>query len=86
MYGFDLSADLMHWARRGVFMHTIKHPSPSCSSTSPAGRRSASGSRSGHRLRELLFDIFSTEPSDLPGYPPIGAHYGAPGSYTSGSS
>ncbi|QGM96435.1 WcbI family polysaccharide biosynthesis putative acetyltransferase [Methylocystis parvus] len=26
LYGFDLSTDLMNWARRGVFMYSIVHP------------------------------------------------------------
>ncbi len=80
--GLDLSAELGHWARRGVFMYTVNHPKPFVLVDVAKKLLKHIGiSVPDIDYENYLIDDFIRYPI-FPVYPPVGAHYGCPGSYT----
>ena len=80
--GLDLSAELGHWARRGVFMYTVNHPKPFVLVDVAKKLLKHIGiSVPEIDYENYLIDDFIRYPI-FPVYPPVGAHYGCPGSYT----
>ena len=78
----DLSAELIKWARRVAFMHTVNHPKPFVL-VDVAKKLLA---KIGLLVPDLdyenyMIDDFLRYPT-FPIYPPIGAYYGCAGSYT----
>lgn len=80
-YGVDLSAELMNWSRRGVFMYSIVHPKPFV--LADVARKLFA--KAGLAIRNHNFDDYAID--DLaraeifPVYPEIAEIYGVPGGY-----
>jgi len=78
--GFDLSAELTRWSRRGAFMHVINHPhlavlgDVAARLLREAGREPARADPAAYLVDGLLDDVI------WPIYPAIAAHYGLGGS------
>ena len=80
--GLDLSAELGGWARRGVFMYTVNHPKPFVLVDVAKKLLKHMGiSVPDIDYENYLIDDFIRYPI-FPVYPPVGARYGCPGSYT----
>jgi hypothetical protein len=80
--GPDLSAELGGWARRGGFMHPVKHPKPFVLVDVAKKLLKHIGiSVPDIDCENYLIDDFIRYPI-FPVYPPVGARYGCPGGYT----
>ena len=80
----DLSAELLNWCRRGVFMYSVNHPKPFVL-TDVAKLLLA---RVGLQIPDIdseyymIDDFVSQNQPIFPVYRPIGVHFGVKGSYT----
>ncbi|MGC1860550.1 MAG: WcbI family polysaccharide biosynthesis putative acetyltransferase [Methylocystis sp.] len=80
--GLDLSAELSGWARRGIFMYSVNHPKPFVLVDVAKKLLKHIGiSVPDIDYENYLIDDFIRYPV-FPVYPPVGARYGCPGSYT----
>lgn len=81
-WGMDLSSELLGWARRGVFMRTINHPKPFVLVDVAKKLLTTVGLPcSDMDWQNYMIDDFVSYPT-FPVYPPVGANFGCPGSYT----
>ncbi|MBI1868494.1 MAG: hypothetical protein HYS06_09420 [Methylocystis sp.] len=80
-FGMDLSAELVNWARRGVFMYSVLHPKPFV--LFDIARKLFAQAKL--RVPDVDFDFYAID--DLargymfPVYPAIGEHFGRRGGY-----
>ncbi len=81
-FGIDFSADLMNWARRGVFMYSNLHPKPFVLFDVAKKLFSRVGLPAPEIDRDYLTVDDLSRAEIFPVYPPIGKFYGVPGSYT----
>lgn len=80
-FGLDLSAELMRWSRRGVFMHSSVHPRGFVLCDIAKKLLEAAGLAQ-RAMNADYYDIDELARSAIfPVYPPIAKRYGAPGSY-----
>lgn len=78
--GWDLSAELMRWARRGAFMHSINHPKMHVVADLARGVAERLGLETPEiDLETYLADEFLRQ-GTWPIYPPVAARYGVPAS------
>ncbi len=80
-YGLDLSAELMGWSRRGVFMYSIVHPKPYVLADIARKLFAKSGLRPKNENTDdyAIDDLSRSE--IFPVYPEIAEHFGVRGGY-----
>jgi hypothetical protein len=78
--GWDLSADLMRWTRRGAFMHSINHPKMHVVADLARGVAARAGLTTAEIDLEAVQEDEFIRQGSWPVYPPVAAHYGVPGS------
>lgn len=78
--GWDLGADLMRWARRGAFMHSVNHQKTYVTADLARGVAARLGLAAAEAdLDAVLADELLPQGS-WPVYPPVAERYGVPGS------